>query len=103
MYGSETGDGLSERFIGSWFDRSGRRDKVVLATKVYAPMTDWPNDGGLSARHIVASCEASLRRLRTDWIDLFQMHHVERRTPWEEIWQAMETLVGQGKIRYVGS
>jgi NDP-hexose 2,3-enoyl reductase len=103
MYGSETGDGLSERFIGSWFDRSGHRDEIVLATKAYAPMSDRPNDGGLSARHLIASCEASLRRLRTDWIDLFQMHHIERRTPWEEIWQAMETLVAQGKVRYVGS
>ncbi|RSM65456.1 aldo/keto reductase [Actinoplanes sp. ATCC 53533] len=103
MYGRETGDGLSERFIGSWFDRSGARDKVVLATKVYQPMSDWPNDGGLSARHIIASCEASLRRLRTDWIDLFQLHHIQRDTPWEEIWQAMETLTGQGKIRYAGS
>jgi NDP-hexose C3-ketoreductase / dTDP-4-oxo-2-deoxy-alpha-D-pentos-2-ene 2,3-reductase len=103
MYGSEDGDGLSERFIGSWFDKAGRRDKVVLATKVYAPMSDWPNDGGLSARHIIAGCEASLRRLRTDWIDLYQMHHIQRETPWEEIWQAMETLVGQGKIRYAGS
>ncbi|MEU4221540.1 aldo/keto reductase [Actinoplanes sp. NPDC026623] len=103
MYGRETGDGLSERFIGSWFERSGARDKVVLATKVYAPMSDWPNDGGLSARHIIASCEASLRRLRTDWIDLFQLHHVQRETPWEEIWQALETLTLQGKIRYAGS
>jgi NDP-hexose 2,3-enoyl reductase len=103
MYGRETGDGLSERFIGSWFDRSGARDKIVLATKVYAPMSDWPNDGGLSARHIIASCEASLRRLRTDWIDLLQLHHIQRDTPWEEIWQAMETLTGQGKIRYAGS
>jgi NDP-hexose 2,3-enoyl reductase len=103
MYGSETGDGLSERFIGSWFHRSGHRDEMVLATKAYAPMSDRPNDGGLSARHLIASCEASLRRLRTDWIDLFQMHHIERRTPWEEIWPAMETLVAQGKVRYVGS
>ncbi|MEU6411728.1 aldo/keto reductase [Microbispora sp. NPDC046933] len=103
MYGRETGDGLSERFIGRWFEKSGHRDRIVLATKVYAPMTDWPNDGGLSARHIVAACEASLRRLRTDWIDLYQMHHVQRDTPWEEIWQAMETLVVQGKVRYVGS
>jgi aryl-alcohol dehydrogenase-like predicted oxidoreductase len=63
MYGSETGDGLSERFIGSWFDKSGHRDHVVVATKVYAPMSERPNDGGLSARHIIASCEASLRRL----------------------------------------
>jgi NDP-hexose 2,3-enoyl reductase len=103
MYGSETGDGMSERFIGSWFDKSGARDKIVLATKVYAPMSDWPNDGGLSARHIIASCDASLRRLRTDWIDLFQLHHIQRDTPWEEIWQAMETLTLQGKIRYAGS
>jgi NDP-hexose 2,3-enoyl reductase len=103
MYGSETGDGLSERFIGSWFDASGNRDRVVLATKVYAPMSDDPNDRGLSARHIIASCEASLRRLRTEWIDVLQMHHVDRRTPWEEIWQAMEVLVAQGKVRYVGS
>ncbi|WP_433824571.1 aldo/keto reductase [Actinoplanes sp. CA-015351] len=103
MYGSKTGDGLSERFIGSWFDKSGHRDDLVLATKVYAPMSDRPNDAGLSARHIIASCEASLRRLRTDWIDLFQMHHIERRTPWEEIWQAMETLTTQGKVRYTGS
>jgi NDP-hexose 2,3-enoyl reductase len=103
MYGSQTGDGLSEQFIGSWFDKTGRRDRMVLATKVYAPMSDWPNDSGLSARHIVAACEDSLRRLRTDWIDLYQMHHVQRDTPWEEIWQAMEMLVSQGKIRYVGS
>ncbi|MEU4428876.1 aldo/keto reductase [Actinoplanes sp. NPDC024001] len=103
MYGSETGDGLSERFLGSWFDKSGRRDDIVLATKVYAPMSDRPNDRGLSARNIIASCEASLRRLRTDWIDLFQLHHVDRRTGWDEIWQAMETLTHQGKIRYAGS
>ncbi|GAA2482221.1 aldo/keto reductase [Winogradskya humida] len=100
MYGGVDGDGTAEKFIGSW---SGQRDKVVLATKVYAPMSDWPNDGGLSARHIIASCEASLRRLRTDWIDLFQLHHIERGTPWEEIWQALETLTQQGKIRYAGS
>jgi NDP-hexose 2,3-enoyl reductase len=66
-------------------------------------MSDRPNDRGLSARNIIASCEASLRRLRTDWIDLFQMHHVDRHTPWDEIWQAMETLTHQGKIRYAGS
>jgi NDP-hexose 2,3-enoyl reductase len=102
MYGSE-GTGLTEQFIGRWFEKTGQRDRIVLATKVYAPMSDWPNDGGLSARHIVAACEASLRRLRTDWIDLYQMHHVQRDTPWEEIWQAMEMLVTQGKVRYVGS
>jgi NDP-hexose 2,3-enoyl reductase len=103
MYGRQDGDGLSERFIGSWLDQPGRRDRTVLATKVYAPMSDAPTDRGLSARNIVAACEASLRRLRTDWIDLYQMHHVDRATPWEEIWQAMATLVTQGKIRYAGS
>ncbi|GAA4608619.1 NDP-hexose 2,3-enoyl reductase [Actinoplanes octamycinicus] len=103
MYGREDGDGLSERIIGSWLAKTGARDRTVLATKVYAPMSADPNDRGLSARNIIASCEASLRRLGTDWIDLFQMHHIDRGTPWEEIWQAMETLTTQGKIRYAGS
>ena len=75
----------------------------MLATKVFGPMTEWPNDGGLSARHIRDACEASLRRLQTDHIDLYQMHHVDRNAPWDEIWQAMETLVDQGKVIYVGS
>jgi NDP-hexose 2,3-enoyl reductase len=66
-------------------------------------MGDWPNEQGLSARHIVRACDASLRRLQTDWIDLYQMHHISRSTPWEEIWQAMETLIQQGKVLYVGS
>jgi NDP-hexose 2,3-enoyl reductase len=66
-------------------------------------MGDWPNEQGLSARHLIRACEDSLRRLRTDRIDLYQMHHISRATPWEEIWQAMETLVAQGKIVYVGS
>jgi aryl-alcohol dehydrogenase-like predicted oxidoreductase len=66
-------------------------------------MSDWPNDGKLSALNIRRSCDASLRRLRTDYIDLYQMHHVDRDTPWDEIWQAMEVLVAQGKILYVGS
>ncbi|GLY00568.1 aldo/keto reductase [Actinoplanes sp. NBRC 101535] len=102
MYGDE-GGGLTETIIGNWFAASGRRDRTVLATKVYAPMGDGPNDRGLSARNIVASCEASLRRLRTEWIDVYQMHHVDRETSWEEVWQAMETLTLQGKIRYAGS
>ncbi|MGH3656287.1 MAG: aldo/keto reductase [Micromonosporaceae bacterium] len=103
-YGREIHKGATEEIIGRWFALGGeRRDQVVLATKVYGGMGDGPNDRGLSARHIVAACEASLRRLRTDWIDLYQMHHVDRSTPWEEIWQAMETLVAQGKVRYVGS
>ena len=75
----------------------------MLATKVYGEMGDWPNDSRLSARHIRAACEASLRRLKTDHVDLYQMHHVDRDTPWEELWQAMELLVQQGKVIYVGS
>jgi aryl-alcohol dehydrogenase-like predicted oxidoreductase len=66
-------------------------------------MSDWPNDTFLSARNIVRACEGSLRRMRTDWIDLYQFHHVDLRTPWEEIWQACETLVAQGKVLYIGS
>jgi aryl-alcohol dehydrogenase-like predicted oxidoreductase len=66
-------------------------------------MGDWPNFGRLSALNIRRACEASLRRLRTDYIDLYQMHHVDRDTPWDEIWQAMEVLVAQGKVLYVGS
>lgn len=103
-YGGRRGEAVTEQIIGQWFDKRGpARDKVVLATKVYTPLGDWPNQGRLSARHIIASCEDSLRRLRTDWIDVLQMHHVDRDTPWQEIWQAMETLVVQGKIRYTGS
>jgi NDP-hexose 2,3-enoyl reductase len=104
VYGWKTGEGVTEQIIGRWFAQGGgRRDKVVLATKVYGKMGDWPNEQGLSARHIIRACEESLRRLQTDWIDLYQMHHVSRATPWEEIWQAMEILVQQGKVRYVGS
>ncbi len=97
------GYGVSEQTVGSWLKRSGHRDDIVLATKVYQPMGLGPNDRRLSAYHIKRACEASLRRLQTDHIDLYQMHHVDRATPWEEIWQAMEQLVREGKISYVGS
>ncbi len=104
VYGWKLGEGVTEQIIGRWLGQGGgRRDKVVLATKVYGKMSDWPNGRGLSARHIIQAAEESLRRLGTDWIDLYQMHHVDRATPWEEIWQAMEILVNQGKVRYVGS
>jgi aryl-alcohol dehydrogenase-like predicted oxidoreductase len=104
VYGWKTGEGITEQIVGRWFAQGGgRRDKVVLATKVYGRMGDWPNQGRLSALHIRQACEESLRRLRTDHLDLYQMHHVDRETPWEEIWQAMEVLVGQGKVIYVGS
>jgi aryl-alcohol dehydrogenase-like predicted oxidoreductase len=103
-YGGPKGPGTTETIIGNWFATGGgRREKVVLATKVYGAMSEWPNDGGLSARHIKDACEASLRRLQTDHIDLYQMHHVDRNAPWDEIWQAMEKLVDDGKVIYVGS
>jgi NDP-hexose 2,3-enoyl reductase len=104
VYGWKTGEGVTEQIMGRWLAQGdGRRDKIVLATKVYGKMGDGPNDKGLSARHIIKACDESLRRLQTDWIDLYQMHHVDRSTPWEEIWQAMEILVNSGKVRYVGS
>lgn len=100
----EKGYGISEEIIGAWLaEDASRRDKIVLATKVYQPMDTGPNDRHLSAYHIRRACEASLRRLKTDHIDLYQMHHVDRSTPWEEIWQAMEQLIREGKITYVGS
>ncbi|OAF03700.1 oxidoreductase [Bradyrhizobium centrolobii] len=99
----EKGFGISEEIIGRWLSQGSRREKVVLATKVYQPMETGPNDRRLSAYHIRRACEASLRRLKTDHIDLYQMHHVDRATPWEEIWQAMEQLIREGKITYVGS
>jgi aryl-alcohol dehydrogenase-like predicted oxidoreductase len=99
------GGGETEQILGRWFSQGGgRREKVVLATKVYGNVAgEWPNDSKLSARHIRDACDASLRRLQTDHIDLYQMHHVDRNTPWEEIWQAMDLLVAQGKVIYVGS
>ncbi|MBK5108059.1 MAG: aldo/keto reductase, partial [Anaerolineales bacterium] len=104
VYGWKSGEGITEQIIGRWFANGGaKREKVVLATKVYGKMGDWPNEGRLSAKHIRQACEDSLRRLQTDYLDLFQMHHVDRETPWEEIWQAMEQLVTQGKVLYVGS
>ncbi|GHO87067.1 oxidoreductase [Dictyobacter formicarum] len=99
----EQGYGISEEIIGRWLAQSGRRERIVLATKVYQPMGTGPNDRHLSAYHIRKACEDSLRRLQTDHIDLYQMHHIDRATPWEEIWQAMEQLVREGKVIYVGS
>ncbi len=104
VYGWKLGEGVTEQIIGRWFAQGGgRREKVILATKVYGRMGEWPNESRLSALHIKRACEASLRRLQTDTIELYQMHHVDRNTPWEEIWQAMEQLVQEGKILYVGS
>jgi len=99
----ERGYGRSEEIIGRWMHERQARDKIVLATKLFQPMGYGPNDRRLSAYHIRKACEDSLRRLKTDRIDLYQMHHIDRFTPWEEIWQAFELLVRQGKVLYVGS
>ena len=104
VYGWKTGEGVTENIIGRWFALGGgRREKVVLATKVYGQMGEWPNTSRLSALHIRQACEGSLKRMQTDHLDLYQMHHVDRSTPWEEIWQALEVLVQQGKVIYAGS
>jgi aryl-alcohol dehydrogenase-like predicted oxidoreductase len=128
VYGRVLGEGVTEQILGRWLAQGGRRrEKIVLATKVYNPMGNGPLDRGLSARHIRRACDESLRRLQTDHVDLYQMHHVDRGkagdsiirilnvdygdhvfhvdhgAPWEEIWQAMEQLVAAGKILYVGS
>ncbi len=103
VYGGDKGSGFTEGIIGRWLEQGGRRDKIVLATKVYGKTGEGINDLRLSACNIRKACEDSLKRLKTDHIDLYQMHHVDRNTPWEEIWQAMEQLVREGKITYVGS
>ncbi|MEU4151702.1 aldo/keto reductase [Streptomyces sp. NPDC026659] len=108
VYGWGENKGRTEEIIGSWFAKGGeRREKVVLATKVYANMgaegDAWPNYDKLSALNIRRAVDASLKRLKTDYIDLYQFHHVDRNTPFEEIWQAIDVLVTQGKILYAGS
>lgn len=104
QYGGELGVGTTETILGKWLAKNTtRREKLVLATKVHEPMSDDINDRGLSARHIQMACDASLKRLSVDHIDLYQMHHIDRTTPIEEIWQAMDRLIAQGKITYVGS
>ncbi|MFD8024824.1 aldo/keto reductase [Streptomyces lavendulae] len=108
VYGWGENKGRTEEIIGTWFAQGGgRRDKTVLATKVYGSMAPegapWPNYDRLSALNIRRAVDDSLRRLRTDHIDVYQFHHVDRQTPFEEIWQAIEVLVQQGKILYAGS
>jgi aryl-alcohol dehydrogenase-like predicted oxidoreductase len=104
IYGWKKGEGWTEQIVGRWFVQGGgRREKTVIATKLFGDMGDWPNTNRLSALWIKRACEGSLRRLQTDYIDLYQMHHVCPETPWEEIWQAMEQLTREGKILYVGS
>ncbi len=104
VYGWKKGEGITEQIVGRWFAQGGgRRERTVIATKLYGSMGDWPNESLLSALNIRRACDASLQRMQTDYIDIYQMHHVDRNTPWDEIWQAMEVLVQQGKILYVGS
>ncbi|MET0515065.1 MAG: aldo/keto reductase [Nitrospiraceae bacterium] len=104
VYGWKVGEGATEQIIGRWFAQGGhRRERVALATKVFGRMGDWPNQSKLSALHIKRACEDSLRRLQTDYLDIYQMHHVDRESPWEEIWQAMEQLYREGKVLYIGS
>jgi aryl-alcohol dehydrogenase-like predicted oxidoreductase len=108
VYGWKKGEGLTEQIVGRWFALgSGRREKTIIATKVFGDMdfdaADLTMKRGLSAVKIRRACDNSLKRMKTDYIDLYQMHHISRETPWDEIWQAMEVLVQQGKILYVGS
>jgi aryl-alcohol dehydrogenase-like predicted oxidoreductase len=130
IYGWKLGEGVTEQIVGRWLSQGGeRRRKIILASKTYCPMGTEPNDRGLSARHIRHACEESLRRLKTDYLDIFYMHHIDRgattpvdrrfggwpdddlvwspyrvnETPWDEIWQAMELLVQHGKVLYIGS
>jgi aryl-alcohol dehydrogenase-like predicted oxidoreductase len=104
VYGWKKGEGITEQIIGQWFAQGdGRRERTVIATKLYGSMSDWPNDTFLSARNIRLACEGSLRRLQTDYIDLYQMHHVDRATPFDEIWEAFDVLRTQGKVLYFGS
>ncbi|MCX5284021.1 aldo/keto reductase [Streptomyces sp. NBC_00198] len=108
VYGWGENKGRTEEIIGNWFAQGGdRRERTVLATKVYGNMgaegEPWPNQDKLSALNIRRAVDASLKRLRTDHIDIYQFHHVDRSTPFDEIWQAIDVLVRQGKILYVGS
>ncbi|MER7362330.1 aldo/keto reductase [Nonomuraea wenchangensis] len=104
VYGWKLGEGITENIIGRWFAQGGgRREKTVIATKLYGGMSEWPNDSKLSALNIRRACDASLKRMQTDYIDIYQAHHVDRNTPFEEFWEAMEVLRQQGKILYVGS
>ena len=104
VYGGADHRGHTEEIVGNWFaSGGGRRERTVIATKLYGDMDPWPNNGKLSALNIRRALDASLKRLQTDYIDLYQFHHVDRATPWEEIWQAVDVAVTQGKILYSGS
>ncbi len=108
-YGGQPGEGITERIIGDWFAQGGeRRERTVLATKFYGGMgkglqKDWPNTNGGSALNIRRACDASLGRLKTDYIDVYQMHHIDRSVPFDEVWEAFDVLRTQGKVLYFGS
>lgn len=104
VYGWKKGEGVTEQIVGRWFAKGGgRREKVVLATKFYNDMGDWPNTSRVSKLYMRRACDASLKRLQTDYIDLYQMHHIWREAPWEEVWEGAQLLVQQGKVLYFGS
>jgi aryl-alcohol dehydrogenase-like predicted oxidoreductase len=108
VYGWKKGEGVTEQIVGRWFALGGgRREKTIIATKVFGDMdadaADITMKRGLSAVKIRRACDNSLKRMQTDYIDLYQMHHIAREAPWDEIWQAMDVLIQQGKILYVGS
>jgi aryl-alcohol dehydrogenase-like predicted oxidoreductase len=104
QYGGTLGVGATESILGRWFaQRPGRRERMVLATKVHEPMSEDVNDRGLSARHIRAACNASLARLGVEHVDLYQFHHLDRAASVEEIGEATERLISEGKITYLGS
>jgi aryl-alcohol dehydrogenase-like predicted oxidoreductase len=97
------GRGRSEEIVGAALKRLNKRDRIVLATKAYFPMSDDPNDMGSSRRNIIAACEASLRRLQTDTIDLYQLHHPTNDVPIDETLRALDDLVRSGKVRHIGT
>ena len=104
VYGWKKGEGVTEQIVGRWWAQGGgRREKVVIATKVYGDMGDWPNTSRLSKLHMRHALDDSLRRLKTDYIDLYQFHHVYREASWDEIWEFCEGAVAQGKVLYIGS
>jgi 1-deoxyxylulose-5-phosphate synthase len=95
--------GASEEITGRWLNEMASRDDVIIATKVFGAMGPGPNQRGLSRKHILEACDNSLRRLKTDYIDLYQIHRWDFSTPIEETLDALDTIVRAGKVRYLGA
>jgi aryl-alcohol dehydrogenase-like predicted oxidoreductase len=95
--------GVSEEITGKWLGEMAKREDIVLATKVHGQMAPGPNRSGLSRKHILESCDASLKRLKMDYIDLYQIHRYDFTTPLEETLEALDSLVRAGKVRYLGA